>query len=146
MTLENLLKISCLEAIPSNGAQIARLIAAAERNLADAAIESVSNENRFDAAYKAIMQVSMAALNAHGYRTVTSKPGHHQTALQSLCHAIALPQDRLITLDSLRKQRNLSDYSGDIVTTSAMQSCIAEATLILEEFKRWLRGNRSEPI
>ena len=79
MTLHNLLGIS-LDAVAPDKVQIAKLLAAAERNLADAKIVDLSAENRFDAAYKAIMQLAMLALQANGYRTLTSKPGHHQTA------------------------------------------------------------------
>ena len=80
MTLKNLLGIS-LDATAPDKAQAARLMAAALRNIADAQLQGLSAENRFDAAYKAIMQASMVALNANGYRTLTSKPGHHQTAI-----------------------------------------------------------------
>ena len=38
---------------------------AAQRNIQDAQLKELSAENRFDAAYKAIMQLSMAALHAH---------------------------------------------------------------------------------
>ena len=83
MTLKNLLGIS-LDTITADKAQMAKLMAAAERNIADAQLQGLSSENRFDAAYKAIMQLAIVALNANGYRTLTSKPGHHQTAIQTL--------------------------------------------------------------
>lgn len=54
MTLNNLIGIS-LEKIPVDLNAIKRLIIAAERNIADSKIAAVSAENRFDAAYKAIM-------------------------------------------------------------------------------------------
>ena len=76
MTLQNLLGRS-LDGITPDKTQIAKLLAAAQRNIQDAQLSALSAENRFDAAYKAIMQLSMAALQAHGYRTLTSKPGHH---------------------------------------------------------------------
>src|SRR3954464_3325487 len=118
MTLKNLLGIS-LDAVAPAKAQIAKLLAAAERNIADAGLKGLSTENRFDAAYKAIMQAAMAALNANGYRTLTSKPGHHQTAIQTLTTSISLPAAQVIVLDALRKQRNLADYSGDLVSEAA---------------------------
>ena len=74
MTLKNLLGIS-LDEITADKAHLAKLIAAAERNIADAQLHGLSTENRFDAAYKAIMQLAMVALNANGYRTLTSKRG-----------------------------------------------------------------------
>lgn len=66
MTLQNLLGRS-LDAIAPDKTQIAKLLAAAQRNIQDAQLSALSAENRFDAAYKAIMQLSMAALQAHGY-------------------------------------------------------------------------------
>jgi hypothetical protein len=83
MTLNNLVGIN-LEKISVDFNAIKRLLTAAERNIADSRIAAVSAENRFDAAYKAIMQIANAALQAHGYRTLTSKPGHHQVMIQSL--------------------------------------------------------------
>ena len=80
MTLDNLIGIS-LEKITPHKDAINRLLYAAERNIVDSKIDLVSTENRFDAAYKAIMQLANAALQAHGYRTLTSKPGHHQTMI-----------------------------------------------------------------
>jgi hypothetical protein len=74
MTLINLLGIS-LDTIVADRAQVARLLAAAQRNIADAQLQGLSSENRFDAAYKAIMQLATVTLNANGYRTLTSKPG-----------------------------------------------------------------------
>ena len=63
MTLKNLLGIS-LDTIAADKAQLAKLMAAAERNIADAQLMGLSTENRFDAAYKAILQLAMVALNA----------------------------------------------------------------------------------
>jgi hypothetical protein len=83
VTLQNLLGLS-LDAIAPDKVQIGKLLAAAQRNIQDAQLTALSAENRFDAAYKAILQLAMAALHANGYRTLTSKPGHHQTAIQTL--------------------------------------------------------------
>ena len=67
MTLRNLLGIS-LDTVPPDKALVARLLAAAQRNIADAQLIGLSAENRFDAAYKAIMQLALVALHANGYR------------------------------------------------------------------------------
>jgi hypothetical protein len=81
MTLANLLAIQRLLAFRATPQGAQRLLAAAERNLVDARLAMLSAENRFDAAYKCIMQCAMLGLWARGYRTSTSQPGHHQTAL-----------------------------------------------------------------
>ena len=137
MTLQNLVGIS-LEPIEPDWHAIQRLLAAAERNMADAQIPVLSTENRFDAAYKAIMQMAMLALQAHGFRTLTSKPGHHQTAIQSLAHTLQLPADRLWLLDALRKQRHLTDYSGDLVAESAASACLQQARLLHADLAIWI--------
>ena len=89
MGLDNLVGTS-LEKVEPDGTVIKRLLLAAERNIADSHIMEVSSENRFDAAYKAIMQLSNAALQANGYRTLTSRPGHHATMIQILSQTISL--------------------------------------------------------
>jgi hypothetical protein len=143
MTLKNLLGIS-LDAIPPDKVLVAKLMAAAQRNMADTQLQGLSAENRFDAAYKAIMQVAMVALHANGYRTLTSKPGHHQTAIQTLPISVGLPQAKVIVLDALRKQRNLSDYSGDLIPDSAAVECVASATDLLVHVRAWLAAHRPD--
>lgn len=138
MTLQNLLGIS-LDAVAPDKAQLARLLAAAERNIADAQLKGLSAENRFDAAYKAIMQLAMTALLANGYRTLTSKPGHHQTALQTLPLTVNLPQPKVIVLDALRKQRNLADYGGELVSDAAAVECLVSAQALQAHVMSTLR-------
>ena len=87
MTLDNLIG-KLLERIEPDPIAVQRLLDAAERNIVDAKLIQLSNENRFDVAYKAIMQLANAALQASGFRTLTSKPGHHQTMIQSLVKTV----------------------------------------------------------
>ena len=56
MSLENLLKINQLQRHAATADEVQRLLAAASRNLADSGVAGLSDETRFDAAYKAIMQ------------------------------------------------------------------------------------------
>jgi len=123
MTLSNLIGKS-LEKITPHHETIKRLLTAAERNITDSKVTVVSAENRFDAAYKAIMQIANAALHANGYRTLTSKPGHHQTMIQLLPTTLGTDNNTVILLDAMRKQRNVADYSGDVVPESAVKECI----------------------
>lgn len=145
MTLQNLLGIS-LDAARPDRAHVAKLLAAAQRNIADAQLAGLSAENRFDAAYKAIMQLAMLALNANGYRTLTSRPGHHQTAIQTLTLTVAFPGPRVIVLDALRKQRNLADYSGDLVPDATAAECLASAQDLLLYVQAWLAAHKPELI
>ena len=65
MSLANLLKFGQLKEHPSNAEEIERLLVAAQRNLRDARVTSISAETRFDAAYKAIMQSALAWRKTH---------------------------------------------------------------------------------
>ena len=62
MSLANLLKINQLQVHNPSRDAVQRLLDAANRNLTDAHIIEISAENRFDAAYKCIMQCAMLAL------------------------------------------------------------------------------------
>lgn len=143
MSLANLVGRT-LEEINPDKATIQRLLSAAKRNIADAQIEAISAENRFDVAYKAIMQLANAALQANGYRTSTSQPGHHVTMLQSLGQTIGLDKTDIIVLDALRKQRNVADYSGDIVPASTVEECLTRATDLLQDVVVWFKNNKPE--
>lgn len=140
MTLTNLLAIQRLQAFDATAQGTQRLLAAAERNLVDAHLEALSPENRFDAAYKCILQCAMLGLWAQGYRTATSQPGHHQTALQSLPLTMALPNDVIIVLDALRKQRNQNDYEGDPVSQAVVTECIAQVRSLLAHTRKFLQS------
>lgn len=144
MTLENLLTIHRLQAFEPTPESVQRLLAAAARNLADARLAALSADNRFDAAYKTIMQCAMIGLWASGYRTATSQPGHHQTALQTLPKTLGTGADTVIILDALRKQRNLNDYEGDPVTDAAVRECITQAEALLADTRQWLHKHRPD--
>lgn len=138
MTLQNLLAINKLESFKPAPSGMLKLLRAAERNLVDAQLAALSADNRFDAAYKTIMQCAMLGLWANGYRTLTSQPGHHITAIQSLPLTMQISSDTVIVLDALRKQRNLNDYAGDPIAESALATCLDEAAKLLAHTRQWL--------
>lgn len=142
MTLDNLIG-KLLERIEPDQYAIQRLVEAAQRNIRDAQLEGLSNETRFDTGYKAIMQLANAALQASGFRTLTSKPGHHQTLIQSLVKTIGIETDRMIVLDALRKQRNVTDYSGDLVEDAAVKECLEQAQDLIVLTIAWLKTHNS---
>jgi hypothetical protein len=51
--------------------------------------------------------------------------------LQALPLTIGLDQSSLIMLDQLRKQRNATDYSGDLVSDALIAEAIAQAQALL---------------
>jgi hypothetical protein len=144
MSLDNLLKIGQLKSHPPNKDEIQRLLGAAQGNLVDAQVETISVETRFDAAYKAVMQAALASLMANGFRTDTKKPGHHMTVIQSLTLTIGLPSARVMVLDTLRRQRNIADYTGDDVDESTLGHCITEARCLLFDVQAWIKRHHPE--
>ena len=146
MTLQNLLNINRLQAHTTDRIAVRKLLDAARRNLDDSKIASISADNRFDAAYKCVMQCSMIGLWAKGYRTSTSQPGHHQTAIQCLTLTMDVATKAVIVLDGLRKLRNISDYEGDPVSNAALATCVDEADKLLAHTRLWLRLNRADLV
>ena len=51
---------------------------------------------------------------------------------------MGLPNDVIIVLDALRKQRNLNDYEGDPVTGAVVSECLAQAQALLAHTRRFL--------
>ena len=115
-----------------------------KRNLADARVTTISAGTRFDAAYKAVMQAALAALMAHGYRSDTNRPGHHATVVQGLTLTIGLASTRVTLLDTLRRQRNLSDYTGEDIDDTSVEHCIAEAEQLLRDVTAWLKVHKPQ--
>ena len=144
--MQNLLKVGQLKEHPPDAAEVQRLLAAAARNLADARVTTISPETRFDAAYRAVMQAALAALMAHGYRPDTNRPGHHVTVLQGLPLTIGLAPARVTVLDTLRRKRNLSDYTGEDIDDSSAEHCTAEADRLLQDVTAWLKAHRPQLV
>jgi hypothetical protein len=138
VSLANLLRIGQLKEHPADAGEIARLLLAADRGIADARVQSISPETRFDAAYRSIMQTGLAALIARGYRPDTNRPGHHATIIQTLTLTLAIDTRRVAVLDTLRRKRNLVDYTGEDIDEGSVAACIEAAAQLLHEAKAHL--------
>jgi hypothetical protein len=143
MTLQNLVGIS-LDRIAPAKETIRRLLDGAARHIADAKVQAISAETRFGSAYTAIRMLADVGLHAHGYRTLTSKPGHHQTAIQTLPTTLGVDPRTVVRLDALRKQRNLTEYTGDIIPDSAVTDCLTHAQSLYALTLDWLENNKRE--
>jgi hypothetical protein len=143
MGLQNLVGIS-LEQVTPVKETVKRLLDAAARHIADAKVQAVSAETRFSSAYTAIRMLADVGLHANGYRTLTSRPGHHQTAIQTLSTTLGVDSQTLIRLDHLRKQRNLTEYTGDLIPESAVTECLAQAQSLYIATQTWLKANKRD--
>ena len=57
---------------------------------------------------------------------------------------IGLAPARVTVLDTLRRKRNLSDYTGDDLDNSSVEHCTAEAERLLQDVAGWLDANRPQ--
>jgi hypothetical protein len=144
VTLQNLLRIGKLKEHIPTPEEVQRLLAAVERNLADTEVEAISDETRFDVAYKAVMQCSMVAMMAAGYRPATSEPGHHQTMIQSLPLTMGTDNEVWVVLDALRRPRNANDYTGQPITLAATEACIAQARALRSQLLKRLKAQHPD--
>lgn len=129
--LVNLQRTGQLDAVPFSVALLEKMLNVAQCRPKDAKRIENSIETRFDCAYTAIRAIADAALLKQGFRTSTSKPGHHQTTLQCLVHTLEVTPSTVRVLDALRKQRNLSDYDGESITQSVLTECLDQAESLL---------------
>jgi len=146
MTLENLLRIGKLKAHAAGKLEIDRLLAAAERALADATLNDLSSVSRLDLAYRAIMQAALAAMLANGYRPATSEPGHHQLLIQALPKTAGIAAERIRVLDAYRAARNMADYRGVPVSDAVAEECAADARSVLVAVRAWIAAHRADLV
>jgi hypothetical protein len=139
--LNNLHRVGMLDQVPFSADLQQKMLNVAQSRLDDAGRTSNSMETRFDCAYTAIRAIADAALLQQGYRTSTSKPGHHQTTLQCLVHTLSVSPETVRILDGLRKQRNLIDYDGELITASLLNECLAQAQALLSLARLNLQSN-----
>ena len=144
MTLQNLQRIGKIKDHVPTAAEVRRLLAAIDRNIADAGVDAISDETRFDAAYKAVMQCALVAMLAAGYRPATNEPGHHQTMIQSLPLTLGVANDAWVVLDALRRQRNANDYTGAPMTPDIVTECLSQAKALRKLLRAHLAGKHPE--
>jgi hypothetical protein len=144
MTLQNLQRIGKIKEHAPTAAEVQRLLVAIDRNLADAAVASISDETRFDVAYKAVMQCALVAMLAAGYRPATNEPGHHQTMIQSLPLTLGVANDAWVVLDALRRQRNANDYTGAPITPNVVAECLTQAKALRKLLRAQLANKHPE--
>ena len=85
-----------------------------------------------------------AALQVNGFRTSTSQPGHHMTMLQSLPKTLGVNPNTVIVYDILRKQRQVVDYSGELISPESVRECIKQAEKLQKLMLDWLEKNKPE--
>jgi hypothetical protein len=128
---------------PPNRREIARLLAVADRDLADANVGGLSLDRRFATAYSAALQLATVVLRASGFRTSSASAGHHATTLSVLAELMGPVQsDRATYLDACRRTRNQADYDRiDVVSEPDLLELLDDTLAFRDEVLTWLQRN-----
>jgi hypothetical protein len=133
-----------LDRIAPSAEVVQRLIEGASRHIADAKVTAISTETRFVSAYTAIRMLADVGLNANGYRTRSSVPGHHLIAIRALGVTLGVAERDIARLDKLRQLRNAVEYSGDLIPRAAVAECVRQAHALHQLAIEWLERHKPE--
>lgn len=107
--LENLVRVGRLKHEPPSTREQQGLPDSARTRLADAALESLSFDSRFDPAYNASHALALYALRRMGYRC-----DHRYLVFQTLPHTTGLPPEVWRVLAKAHERRNRAEYEGHL--------------------------------
>jgi len=134
-----------LRAHKTSSRDIAELLKAADRDLADAQLHGLSADRRFATAYSAALLVATVALAASGYRA--AQEGHHYWTIQSLALTMKLDAKTIDQLDAFRRKRNITDYERvGMVSGQENRKMLALAKELRAMVVEWLKKNHPELI
>ena len=112
------------------------------RDLADAAIASLSADRRFAIAYNAALQAANMAIACAGYRIV-SKIGHHRLSLESTKVVLGKPAHKYADyFETCRRKRNMIDYTfSNVATETEVKEILAKAAGFYSQIEDWISKN-----
>jgi len=127
--LENLAKTGKLRVEAGDQQEFDGLLRSARTRLADAKIESLSIESRFDLAYNASHAMSLAALRWNGCRS-----GNRYLVFQCLQHTAGLGPEVWRVLSLYHDRRNRAEYQGHVdIDEQLVADLISAADILLEK-------------
>lgn len=130
-----------VKAHKSSSGEIEALLAVVSRNLADAAITSLSDDGRFLMSYSAAYQLSTIAILASGYKPQGTD--HHKVTFSTIPVALG-PEFTLLSdyLERCRRKRNNLQYDqAGVATASEADELFRKCTTFRNDVLDWLRRN-----
>lgn len=109
------------------------------RDLADAAVVSVSADRRFATAYNAALLSANMAIACAGYR-VTARTGHHKVSFDAVRLALGTSAATYADyFETCRRKRHVIDYTRSHVATETEATEILQKTSEFYHFvERWI--------
>lgn len=145
MSLQAWLANGRLRAHKTSKRDIADILRAADRDLADAQVQGLSADRRFATAYGAALLVATVALAASGYKA--SPEGHHYWTIQSLAFTMRLDARTIDQLDAFRRKRNVGDYERiGMVSDQEVEKMLTLAKELRAVIVEWLKKNHPDLI
>ena len=145
VSLQSWLESGQLRAHKISKHEIAELLKAADRDLADSQLQGLSTDRRFATAYSAALLVATLALAASGYRA--QQEGHHYWSIQSLAFTLKLDAKIIDQLNAFCRKRNIADYERvGMVSEREIKKMIAMAKELRATVMEWLKKNHPEFI
>ena len=135
-----------LEQRPTTRSEIARLLHLARRNVADAGVEALSLDRRFNTAYEAAYALATVVLRASGYRVKGSSSRHHWltfTLLPELMGPEAESRSRYY--QSCRRKRHQATYErAGVATPAELHDLLADVSAFHHEVLAWLHEHHRD--
>ena len=143
VSLQSWLESGQLRAHKTNKREIAELLKAVDRDLADSQLQGLSADRRFATAYGAALLVATLALAASGYRA--QQEGHHYWSIQSLAFTLKLDAKVVDQLNAFRRKRNIADYERvGMVSEQEIKKMVTLAKKLQTMVIEWLKKNQPE--
>ena len=143
MSLEDWLKNGWLVDHKASPAEIAELLAIADRDLSDCRVRGLSPDWRLNIAYNAALQAATAALAACGYRA--ARDAHHYRVIRTLALTIGGDAKLVRQFDLFRKKRNIGGYERvGTVSDQEANEMIALAERVRHEVRSWMKSHRPD--
>lgn len=145
VSLQSWLESGKLRAHKTSKAEIAELLKAVDRDLADSQLKGLSADRRFATAYSAALLVATLALAASGYRA--QHEGHHYWSIQSLAFTMKLDANKIDQLNAFRRKRNTADYERvGLVSEQEIKKMVALSRELRAMVVEWLKKNHPELV
>ena len=114
-------------------------LAIADREIADASLEGMSPDGRFDHAYEAVRNLCEVMVYASGY--VLNRERKHERTILSLKFTLAgEAAERIDYLDRCRRLRHQTLYErADVIQKSQADKLLETAKWLREQVRGWLQ-------
>ena len=140
MSLQDWLNNKLLTEHTTSRKEIAGLLAAVDRDLAECVQENISPEWRLAIAYAAALRICSIALAVSGYRATRDQ--YHYRTIQSLRFTLEIEPKLISELDQFRKKRNATLYDEiQAISDLETQRMVELAILLRDRVVRWIAEN-----